>query len=169
MAWCLHEQPYVHYSSQDAIFQECLVFVRSAEDVEEEELDGGIRRQWLSQFEFMKLFTASPEPQFISWLRLWYRLPTMEKGIREVVVEGGGEEGGGGREGGLVKDYSAVVTEDWQTLFVNVITLCGVYMVRYALLIATVVTHTHTHTHTHTVVHPVRCVICTRKPIVCFR
>ena len=81
------------------------MFVRSAEDVEDEELDGGIRRQWLSQFEFVKLFTASPEPQFISWLRLWYHLPAMEKGIGEVVVgEGRGGRGGGGWGGGLVEE-----------------------------------------------------------------
>jgi len=98
LAWCLHEQPYAHLESLDTIFQECLVSVRSAEDVEDEQLDGGIRRQWLSQFEFVKLFTMSPEPRFLSWLTLWYRLPSVEKAI-----------------------------------------------------------------------HPVRCAICTRKPIVCFR
>ena len=32
--------------------------MRSAEDVEEEELDGGIRRQWLSQFEFSRILTG---------------------------------------------------------------------------------------------------------------
>ena len=76
------------------------MFVRSAEDVEDEELDGGIRRQWLSQFEFVKLFTALPEPRFISWLRLWYRLPAMEKGIGEVVVGEGREGRGTGRGDG---------------------------------------------------------------------
>ena len=79
----------------------------------------------------------------------------MEKGIGEVVVgegrEGGGlvevmvgegregrwwlgrgGRGGGGWGGTGENDYSAVVTESWQT-FVNVVTLCGVYMDRYAL------------------------------------
>ena len=52
----------------------------SSEDVEEEQLDGGIRRQWLSQFEFTKLLTSSPSPPFFSWLLLWYSLPAYEKG-----------------------------------------------------------------------------------------
>ena len=86
LAWCLHEQPYAHLESLDSIFQECLVSVRSAEDVEDEQLDGGIRRQWLSQFEFVKLFTMSPEPRFLSWLTLWYRLPSVEKGVRWMLV-----------------------------------------------------------------------------------
>lgn len=57
------------------------MFVRSAEDIEDEECDGGgIRRQWLSQFEFSKLFTASPEPLFLNWLALSCRMATVEKG-----------------------------------------------------------------------------------------
>lgn len=61
------------------------MFVRSAEDVEDEECDGGIRRQWLSQFEFSKLFTAQPEPEFLSWLALSHHMPQVEKGIGMVV------------------------------------------------------------------------------------
>lgn len=66
--------------SLDTIFQQNLVFVRSAEDVEDEELDGGIKRQWLSQFEFAKVFTDNPPPPFLAWMGLWFRLPAQEKG-----------------------------------------------------------------------------------------
>ncbi len=58
------------------------MFVRSAEDVEDEEWDGGIKRQLLSQFELIKIFTATPEPAFLSWLALWDKLPAMERGRR---------------------------------------------------------------------------------------
>jgi hypothetical protein len=98
LAHALQENTYEEYNSLDKVFEESLVFVRDSEDVEEEQLDGGIRRQWLSQFEFTKLLTASPAPPFFSWLLLWFSLPTFE-----------------------------------------------------------------------TVVHSVRCSICARKPIVCFR
>ena len=62
------------------MFQESLVFVRSSEDVEDEELDGGIRRQWLSQFEFTSLLTSNPPPAFFNWLHLFFQLPSLEKG-----------------------------------------------------------------------------------------
>lgn len=84
---CLQEELYRHRGgggSYEQIFQECLQFVRSAEDVEEEELDGGIRRQWLSQFEFSRILTAVPEPRFLAWLTLWQRLPKMEKVVHPV-------------------------------------------------------------------------------------
>ena len=77
------------------IFHECLTFVRSEEDVEDEELDGGIKRQWLSQFEFVKLFSTLPEPRFLGWMALWYRLPIMENGMKE--EEEREREGGRGR------------------------------------------------------------------------
>jgi hypothetical protein len=97
LAHALQENTYEEYKSLDKVFEESLIFVRDSEDVEEEQLDGGIRRQWLSQFEFTKLF-SSPPPPFFSWLLLWFSLPAHE-----------------------------------------------------------------------TVVHSVRCSICARKPIVCFR
>lgn len=81
LARCLGEKLYAGYGSLDQVFRECLVFVRSAEDVEDEELDGGIKRQLLSQFEFGKVFAASDPPPFLAWLALWRQLPALEKGV----------------------------------------------------------------------------------------
>ena len=58
------------------------MFVRSAEDIEDEEQDGGIKRQWLSQFEFSKLFTTLPGPAFLNWLALYHRMPAMDRGMQ---------------------------------------------------------------------------------------
>ena len=80
LASAMQERLFSQYQSLDKVFQECLEFVRSAEDIEDEELDGGIKRPWLSQFEFTKLFTAMPEPKVLSWFALWHQLPAMEKG-----------------------------------------------------------------------------------------
>ena len=77
----LQEELYAKWAGPEQLWRESLVFVRSAEDIEDEECDGGgIKRQWLSQFEFSKLFTASPEPAFLSWLALTHRMSAMEKG-----------------------------------------------------------------------------------------
>ena len=66
--------------SVEAILLQCLALVRSAEDVEDDEyLDGAIQRHWLSQFEFVKVFSAMPLPAFLSWLELWDQLPALEK------------------------------------------------------------------------------------------
>ena len=94
MGYSVQERLYSSYTSYQDIFHECLTFVRSEEDIEDEELDGGIKRQWLSQFEFVKLFSTVPEPRFLSWMALWYNLPTMENGERK--KERGEREGGGG-------------------------------------------------------------------------
>lgn len=57
------------------------MYVRSAEDIEDDEYDGGgIKRQWLSQFEFCKIFATLPEPVFLNWFILFHRMPAMEKG-----------------------------------------------------------------------------------------
>ena len=80
IGYSVQERLYSSYASYQDIFHECLTFVRSEEDIEDEELDGGIKRQWLSQFEFVKLFSTVPEPRFLSWMALWYNLPTMENG-----------------------------------------------------------------------------------------
>ena len=77
----IQEHLYPHWQSAEEVFRDCLLFVRSAEDLEdEEEWDGTFRNQFLSQFEFTKLFTTLPEPKFLRWMALWHRLPTMEKG-----------------------------------------------------------------------------------------
>ena len=57
-----------------------MVFVRSAEDVEEEVDDGGFKRPWLSCFEFTRVFSETPEPSFLDWFCLWNKLPAQEKG-----------------------------------------------------------------------------------------
>lgn len=81
LAGTLQEQLYSEWAGPEKLWHDCLVFVRSAEDVEDDELDGGgIRRQWLSQFEFSKLFSSIPEPAFLRWLALFQHMPTMEKG-----------------------------------------------------------------------------------------
>ena len=101
MGYSVQERLYSSYTSYQDIFHECLTFVRSEEDIEDEELDGGIKRQWLSQFEFVKLFNTIPQPRFLGWMGLWYSLPTMENGKREKERERekgerGRERGGGG-------------------------------------------------------------------------
>ena len=58
---------------------ECLYLVRDHNDIEDEEEDGGLQRPWLSCFELVKVFTANPPLNFLSWLDLWYSLPQMEK------------------------------------------------------------------------------------------
>lgn len=71
----------IYTNTVEEILQQCLALVRSAEDVEDDEyLDGTIRRNWLSQFEFVKVFSLSPPPPFLSWLDLWQRLPVLDKG-----------------------------------------------------------------------------------------
>lgn len=71
----------MYTNTVEEILQQCLAVVRSAEDVEDDEyLDGAIRRSWLSQFEFVKVFSMSPSPPFLSWLDLWQRLPMLDKG-----------------------------------------------------------------------------------------
>lgn len=81
MASSVQEQLYSKWSSINVIFHDCLTTIRSAEDIEdEEELDGGVKRPWLSQFEFTKLFTSSPAPKFLGWLSLLHKLPSLEAG-----------------------------------------------------------------------------------------
>lgn len=71
--------------SPEQIFHDCLAAVRSAEDIEdEEELDGGFKKPWLSQFEFTKLLTASPGPKFLAWLILYHKLPSVENEVHSV-------------------------------------------------------------------------------------
>ena len=111
IGYSVQERLYSSYTSYQDIFHECLTFVRSEEDIEDEELDGGIKRQWLSQFEFAKLFNTIPEPRFLGWMALWYSLPAMENGERERERERDGErERGSEREeregGGREKDVA---------------------------------------------------------------
>ena len=62
-------------------WRECLISVRSVADIEDDEYDGGtIKRQWLSQFEFVKLFTTLPEPKFLKWWALFHRKESANKG-----------------------------------------------------------------------------------------
>ncbi len=90
MAGTLQEQLYREWAGPEKLWRDCLVFVRSIEDVEDDECDGGgIKRQWLSQFEFSKLFTALPEPAFLSWMALYHRLPSVEKGRQTTWFENG--------------------------------------------------------------------------------
>lgn len=78
---------YTEWAGPDKLWRDCLIFVRSAEDIEDDELDGGgIKRQWLSQFEFCKLFTTLPEPAFLKWFTLFNRLPEVEKGMARVSI-----------------------------------------------------------------------------------
>lgn len=84
LAGTLQEDLYGKWAGPEKLWRACLVFVRSAEDVEDEECDGGIRRQWLSQFEFSKLFTAQPEPEFLSWLALSHHMPQVEKVVHSL-------------------------------------------------------------------------------------
>ena len=46
--------------------------MRLAEDIRDEEEEGGIRRPWLSAFEFTKLMTTTPEPRCLDWMALWF-------------------------------------------------------------------------------------------------
>ena len=81
LARTLQEQLYKEWAGPKQLWRESLVHVRSAEDVEDEETDGGsIKRQWLSQFEFTKLFSSSPLPTYLGWMVLYHRMPSMEKG-----------------------------------------------------------------------------------------
>lgn len=76
----MQENLYIKWSVDD-IFRDCLAAVRSAEDIEdEEELDGVVRRPWLSQFEFTKMFTAAQAPKFLAWVTLYHKLPSLENG-----------------------------------------------------------------------------------------
>ena len=77
----------------DQIFQDALAAVRSAEDIEDEkELEGGVKKPWLSQFEFTKLLTASPGPRFLAWMFLYHKLPSVENGGLNILLDTHGEE-----------------------------------------------------------------------------
>ena len=134
------------------IFHECLTFVRSEEDIEDEELDGGIKRQWLSQFEFVKLFSTVPEPKFLSWMALWYNLPTMENGVCLCVCV-------------------CVCLCLCLCLCVCVVCLfvCVCVCVRAIEKVNGEVSSFAFFSLFCTVIHSVRCSSCTRKPIVSFR
>lgn len=58
---------------------ECLYLVRDHDDIEDEEEDGGLQRPWLSCSELVKVFTADPPLNFLSWMDLWFSLPQTEK------------------------------------------------------------------------------------------
>ena len=60
---------------------ECLYYVRDKDDIEDEEEDGGLKRPWLSVFELVKAFTASPPLNFLTWMDLWFSLTEIEKGM----------------------------------------------------------------------------------------
>ncbi len=76
----MQENMYTKWSNEE-IFHDCLSAVRSAEDIEdEEELDGGVKRPWLSQFEFTKILTATQSPKFLAWMTLYHKLPSIENG-----------------------------------------------------------------------------------------
>lgn len=81
MAACLQEVLYCTSDSADRAISESLYFIRGEEEIEDEEDIGGLQRPWLSQFEFIKVFSASPALNFLSWLELWYFLPSIEKGL----------------------------------------------------------------------------------------
>ena len=69
----------------DEILTQSMSLVRSAEDVEDDEfLDGGARKNWLSQFEFVKVFSAAPPPPFLAWLDLWHQLPALDKSEQKI-------------------------------------------------------------------------------------
>ena len=86
LANCLQETIYPDVKSVDRAMSECLYYVRNQDDIEDEEEDGGLQRPWLSCFELVKSFTASPSLNFLSWLDLWFSLPNMEKGERTSYV-----------------------------------------------------------------------------------
>lgn len=81
MANCLQETIYPDVKSVDQAMSECLYLVRDIDDIEDEEEDGGLKRPWLSRFELVKAFTASPPLNFLTWLDLWFHLSTIEKGM----------------------------------------------------------------------------------------
>ena len=81
LAGTLQEQLYGEWRGPKHLWRDSLLHVRSAEDIEEEEREGGIRRPWLSQFEFIKLFSSSPLPTYLGWMVLYHRMPSMEKGM----------------------------------------------------------------------------------------
>ena len=54
--------------------------MRSADDIADEEFDGGeIKRQWLSLFEFIKVFSTQPSPHFLSWWDLFHQVKMLGK------------------------------------------------------------------------------------------
>ena len=68
-------------SSVNRATSECLYLLRETDDIlEDEKVRGGVQRPWLSCMEFVKVFTANPPVNFLSWLDLWYSLPQMQKG-----------------------------------------------------------------------------------------
>lgn len=79
IADCLNEIVYPDQSSIDRAMSECLYFVRDHDDIEDEEEDGGLQRPWLSCSELIKVFTADPPLNFLSWMDLWFTLPQTEK------------------------------------------------------------------------------------------
>lgn len=75
----MQENLYTKWSIEE-IFHDCISAVRSAEDIEDEEEDVGVKRPWLSQFEFTKMFTAPQLPKFLAWVALYHKLPSIETG-----------------------------------------------------------------------------------------
>lgn len=84
LASCHQEQLYLKFDTLADLFRDCLLFVRLAEDIRDEEEEGGIRRPWLSAFEFNKLMTSTPEPRFLDWMALWFKLAACEKVVHPV-------------------------------------------------------------------------------------
>lgn len=80
LANCLQEVVYPGEDAIDMAMSEALYCVRNEEDIEDEEEEGGIQRPFLSRFELVKVFTATPPMNFLSWLDLWGTLPSVEKG-----------------------------------------------------------------------------------------
>ncbi|KAL5490978.1 hypothetical protein EMCRGX_G016189 [Ephydatia muelleri] len=84
LASCHQEQLYLKFDTLADLFRDCLLFVRLADDIRDEEYEGGIRRPWLSAFEFTKLMTSTPEPRFLDWMSLWFKLAVCEKAVHPV-------------------------------------------------------------------------------------
>ena len=92
--------------------------MRSAEDIEEEEREGGIRRPWLSQFEFIKLETLSTKdalslrPQMLTSTVVQYFLNLLRKMPSFPLCSGGRKQRwvGGGGGGGENLDYDVALT-----------------------------------------------------------
>lgn len=84
MGTCLQEVIYSSHHTANKAISECLYYIREEEDIEDEEDYGGLQRPWVSLFEFIKVFCASPALNFFSWIELWYFLPAMEKGMHVV-------------------------------------------------------------------------------------